>query len=252
MPAISTCPKCQRQVSIPAGVEAAAAVRCPLCEAEYPLGESLAMAPPELIPVVAVASQESAPEVAEQNELHETPAETDEAAAVAHEMPMEIGSPLRRRSTSWLGKAVGLIVGGLAGGVAATLSVGLLPWAAVSRQRFPRARAYRGRVRFSFPLDASADDSGRKTQQVQDNARDRQAEPPIQALIARRTLRKMAALARVLAGLPYPTARLAEAWKNTLDSQHHDAWVVATHGRGRYNWAWQVGTQTWLAEQICR
>ena len=44
---------------------------------------------------------------------------------------------------------------------------------------------------------------------------------------------------------------LAEAWKNTLDSQHHDAWVVATHGQGRNNWAWQVGTQTWLTEKIC-
>jgi hypothetical protein len=119
MPAISTCPKCQRQVSIPAGVEAAAAVRCPLCEAEYPLGESLALAPPELIPVVAVAKQESAAEAAEEKELHETPAETDEAAAVAHEMPIEIGSALRRRRTSWLGKAVGLVVFGLAGCVAA-------------------------------------------------------------------------------------------------------------------------------------
>ena len=61
MPAISTCPKCQRQVSIPAGVDSAAAVRCPLCEAEYPLSEALVLAPPELIPVVAVARQESAP-----------------------------------------------------------------------------------------------------------------------------------------------------------------------------------------------
>ena len=62
---------------------------------------------------------------------------------------------------------------------------------------------------------------------------------------------KMASLAHVLAGLPYPTGRLTEAWKNTLDSQHHDAWVVAQTGRGRKNWAWQVGAQTWLTEQIC-
>lgn len=50
MPAISICPKCQRPVSIPRGVESAALVRCPLCAAEYPLGETM---PPELIPVVA-------------------------------------------------------------------------------------------------------------------------------------------------------------------------------------------------------
>ena len=43
----------------------------------------------------------------------------------------------------------------------------------------------------------------------------------------------------------------AEAWKNTLDSQHHDAWVVAKNGVGRRNWAWQVGAQTWLTEKIC-
>jgi alpha-mannosidase len=62
---------------------------------------------------------------------------------------------------------------------------------------------------------------------------------------------KLAALAHVLAGLPYPAGRLAEAWKNTLDSQHHDAWVVARNGRGRNNWAWQVSAQTWVTEQIC-
>jgi alpha-mannosidase len=62
---------------------------------------------------------------------------------------------------------------------------------------------------------------------------------------------KMAALAQVLAGSPYPAEHLAEAWKNTLDSQHHDAWVVARNGRGRHNWAWQVGAQTWVTEQIC-
>jgi hypothetical protein len=38
-------------VSIPSGVPAAAAVRCPLCDAEYALGEALALVPPELIPV---------------------------------------------------------------------------------------------------------------------------------------------------------------------------------------------------------
>ena len=62
---------------------------------------------------------------------------------------------------------------------------------------------------------------------------------------------KLASLSHVLAGSPYPAGRLAEAWKNTLESQHHDAWVVAKNGRGRRNWAWEVGAQTWVAEQIC-
>ena len=52
---ISTCPNCQRLVSIPSGLSAAAAVRCPLCDAEYALGEALALVPPELIPVSAPA-----------------------------------------------------------------------------------------------------------------------------------------------------------------------------------------------------
>lgn len=62
---------------------------------------------------------------------------------------------------------------------------------------------------------------------------------------------KMAAVAAVLLRIPYPDSRLSEAWENTLDSQHHDAWVVAKNGRGRQNWAWQVSAQTWETEQIC-
>lgn len=62
---------------------------------------------------------------------------------------------------------------------------------------------------------------------------------------------KLASMASVLRGLPFPESRLDEAWEHTLDSQHHDAWVVAKSGRARKNWSWQVGAQTWIAEQIC-
>jgi alpha-mannosidase len=62
---------------------------------------------------------------------------------------------------------------------------------------------------------------------------------------------KMAAIAALLRRVPYPASRLSEAWENTLDSQHHDAWVVAKNGRGRQNWAWQVDAQTWETERIC-
>ena len=50
---ISTCPNCQRLIAIPTGVPAAAAVRCPLCDAAYALSKALALLPPELIPVSA-------------------------------------------------------------------------------------------------------------------------------------------------------------------------------------------------------
>ncbi len=60
---------------------------------------------------------------------------------------------------------------------------------------------------------------------------------------------KMATMAGLLSGRPYPGRRLDEAWKHLLDSEHHDDWVVAA-GRGRRNGAWQVGAQTYVAHQI--
>jgi hypothetical protein len=56
----SSCPKCQRQVTVPDGVAADLLVRCPLCEAEYPMSEALATAPPALVVVGAAAVPESA------------------------------------------------------------------------------------------------------------------------------------------------------------------------------------------------
>ena len=56
MPAISACPRCQKLVSLPSDVDSAAQVRCPLCHSEYALGEAI---PPELIPVVAVTTDEA-------------------------------------------------------------------------------------------------------------------------------------------------------------------------------------------------
>jgi len=54
---ISTCPHCAQQVSIAPGLEAEAQVRCPICEAEFPLRLALVNAvdaPPELVPVARV------------------------------------------------------------------------------------------------------------------------------------------------------------------------------------------------------
>lgn len=55
MASISKCPRCGQSVTIPDGVAAEARVRCPLCSAEYPLGEALAGVPPTLIVVEAPA-----------------------------------------------------------------------------------------------------------------------------------------------------------------------------------------------------
>jgi|GEM_PF-2347200 len=51
MPSISRCPQCEQQVSIPPGVPGEITVRCPLCNAEYPLADALATLPPMLVPV---------------------------------------------------------------------------------------------------------------------------------------------------------------------------------------------------------
>ena len=51
MPSISRCPQCEQQVSIPPGVPGEITVRCPLCNAEYPLADALASLPPMLVPV---------------------------------------------------------------------------------------------------------------------------------------------------------------------------------------------------------
>ena len=60
MPSISTCPKCAQPVTVPDGLAESAAVRCPVCDAEYPAGKVTELTidtgdggdlPPELIPI---------------------------------------------------------------------------------------------------------------------------------------------------------------------------------------------------------
>ncbi len=91
MPAISSCPKCQRQVSIPRGVAAAAMVRCPLCDAAYALSEALALAPPELIPIgyATAASRKSARAVASEESVSAFDnADVDDAGNFAEDSPL--------------------------------------------------------------------------------------------------------------------------------------------------------------------
>ncbi|MTW87668.1 hypothetical protein F3157_18800 [Virgibacillus dakarensis] len=61
---------------------------------------------------------------------------------------------------------------------------------------------------------------------------------------------KMAVLASVIHGFDYPYEQFREAWDQLLLSQHHDAWICATVGIGRRNWAWQAGVQSWNSETI--
>ena len=106
---ITTCPKCQSQVSIPAGVDSSALVRCPLCDAEYPLSEAL---PPALVP----AAGEFFFEQAEAQDRENVEGEVNEAAAVVVGRASITGAPLRRRKPkSALQTIIEIVTGGLAG-----------------------------------------------------------------------------------------------------------------------------------------
>ena len=62
---LATCPKCDEQVTIPAGADREANVRCPLCQEEYVLGDVLDQLPPMLVLLdapVAVGSSATEPE----------------------------------------------------------------------------------------------------------------------------------------------------------------------------------------------
>jgi hypothetical protein len=117
---ISTCPRCQRQVSVPPGLDSAGWVRCPLCSSEYALGEALAWTPPELIPVVSpvvedavIGVREAGPEI----DLHADSPEHNEAAVAAGEFSrISAGVPRRRRKPkSALQTLIEVATGGVAG-----------------------------------------------------------------------------------------------------------------------------------------
>jgi hypothetical protein len=126
---ISTCPRCEKLVAIPSGVDPTASVRCPLCAGEYALSEAIASAPPELIPVVVV-SEQSATAVSEavaepageeqaqtRHEPEHEPEGENEAAAAVKEFSEISGVPQRRRRKpkSALQTWIEIITGGLAG-----------------------------------------------------------------------------------------------------------------------------------------
>lgn len=54
MPSVASCPNCGQKVTVPEGLASDAAVRCPLCHAEFPLDQvqpDAAEMPPALVPV---------------------------------------------------------------------------------------------------------------------------------------------------------------------------------------------------------
>jgi alpha-mannosidase len=68
---------------------------------------------------------------------------------------------------------------------------------------------------------------------------------------------KMAALASVWRQMPYPEARLDEAWRTLLLAQHHDCWIVPYNKRGNQSWAdkvalWTEATRNTSDEIIAR
>ncbi|NLF07464.1 MAG: hypothetical protein GX594_05725 [Pirellulaceae bacterium] len=107
---ISNCPKCRKQVSIPCKLDGASVVRCPLCEEEYPLSESLELAPPELIAVSPVAAEEE-----EQIDEH-TPAIviTDNFPSISPSVQLA-----RRNQKSGVRIFFEVVAGGLAGCIVA-------------------------------------------------------------------------------------------------------------------------------------
>lgn len=117
---ISTCPKCDKPVSIPSGVDPPAAVRCPLCSAEYALGEALTPPPPELIPVSLPDVQPSTAAVGETAHVDGEPQPDsegeNEAVAVAEQFPATpVAAPRRRKPKSALQTLIEVVAGGLAG-----------------------------------------------------------------------------------------------------------------------------------------
>ena len=48
---VASCPACREQVTVPMDASPSSLVRCPLCNAEFRLGEFLAQLPPPLIVV---------------------------------------------------------------------------------------------------------------------------------------------------------------------------------------------------------
>jgi LSD1 subclass zinc finger protein len=103
--AISQCPKCRQPVSLPSETEPAETVRCPLCQAEYPLGEAI---PPTLIPVGVPAASPV-----------EWTQQENEAAAVAGPVSLGMTHLHRRKTKAWWRAPLEVLCGAVFGALIA-------------------------------------------------------------------------------------------------------------------------------------
>jgi alpha-mannosidase len=62
---------------------------------------------------------------------------------------------------------------------------------------------------------------------------------------------KLAALANMWKGTPWPENSFGEAWRTLLLSQHHDCWIVPYNGKQGDTWADKVVRWTGFTNQIC-
>jgi alpha-mannosidase len=62
---------------------------------------------------------------------------------------------------------------------------------------------------------------------------------------------KMASIAGVYQGLPWPKTSLDEAWRTLLLSGHHDCWIVPYNGKVGNTWADKVAVWTGATNQAC-
>jgi len=62
---------------------------------------------------------------------------------------------------------------------------------------------------------------------------------------------KLAALAGMWKGAPWPENSFGEAWRTLLLSQHHDCWIVPYNGKPGDTWADKVVKWTGFTNQLC-
>jgi hypothetical protein len=117
----SICPKCQKSVSIPAEMDVAMWVRCPLCNEEYPISHAI---PPTLIPVANAAEAHAAwaaeilveSTVAKNNGEKTDPALAPKQSPTALDLaPMAAIHRRRRPPKPWWQTLIEIVTGGLMG-----------------------------------------------------------------------------------------------------------------------------------------
>ena len=141
MLAISTCPRCQHHVSLSAEMDRTARVRCPFCEAEYPLDEAI---PPELIPVDNTSAEPFA-SVEDEDIVIEPSAEEyvqdrepeNEAAAVVGQVPLGIATMRKRPTKAWWRAPLGYVTGGLSGCLVAYYALAFVFGPELKNKGFP-------------------------------------------------------------------------------------------------------------------